>query len=411
MASIYTRVSGIYQIAFSKTVNGKSYQAKFSLHTKSKRTALKKKIEFEELYEKGEIDPFSGWSPKLHNRDASSTNQSLALASLSEKFLKQRSQLAKKTLINYEDILFRLQKQVGSSLPVTLINESDIRDFCFKKDLKSASKANYLRHLKVFFNWLLNQGYVKKNVTKNIQKPKVKSNISDKIISKEDLNSIFAVFDKDMREKEASGAIKRDFQRRRWFKPVIRLAFYSGLRLKEVVNLEWKRVDLDRKTIIVTDSKNGEERTVPILRELVKSLRAWKKLNASVCHGLVFPSEKAHYEGTKMSEDNVSAVYRKYVKKAGLKHNFHGLRHTCCTNFLIMGYSINEVALMMGHSSLEVTRIYEHLTATDLMKKTAQLESNSRTSREKNIEEEKEKQKMQDKIDKLEKELARLKSQ
>jgi len=379
MASLYKR-NGIYQIAFAKTVNGKTYQKKFSLGIKNKRQAEKKKVEYMELYEKGEIDPFSGWTPKLHesrNQQASSPGQSLAICDLATEFTEKRTQASEATIKNYKSILQYFQDdQVGETLPVTMIKESDVRKFCFKKDLSPASQANYLRHLKVFFNWLLERGYVKKDITKDIKKPNVKKNISDKTISKEDLKKVFTCFDKDMREKQGKGSIKNDSQSRRWFKPVISIAYYGGLRLKEVVNLRWEHVNLKRRTIVVTDTKSGQERTVPILRELLEILKTWKKLNDKPEKGLVFPSEKAHYEGAKMSKNNISMVYRKYVKDAKIKTstNFHGLRHTAGTNFMRMGYDINEVAKILGHSSLEVTRMYEHLTSKDLTDKMLRIE-------------------------------------
>jgi len=408
MASLYQR-NGIYQIAFSKRVNGKLYQKKFSLGTKNKRQAEKKKVEYIDLFEKGEIDPFGGWTPKLHesrNGQTISPGQSFAISVLATEFTDKRTQASEATIKNYKSILDYFQReQVGSTLPVTMITEADVREFCFKKDLAPASQANYLRHLKVFFNWLFERGYVKKDVTKSIQKPSVSKNISDKTISEQDLNKVFSAFDKDMGEKEASGAIKKNSQRRRWFKPVVSLAYYGGLRLKEVVNLKWEHIDFKSRIITVTETKSGEERSVPILQELLVVLKAWKKTKGKACKGLVFPSEKVHYEGTKMSKQNVSKVYREYVKEAKIKStaNFHGLRHTAGTNFMRMGYDINEVAKILGHSSLEVTRMYEHLTSKDLTDKMLSIEGEL-------SQHEKEKQELRNKIDKLEAENARLKA-
>lgn len=404
MASLYKR-NGLYQIAFAKTVKGKTYQKKFSLGTKNKRQAEKKKVEYMELYEMGEIDPFSGWTPRLHesrNGHASSPGQSLAIYDLANEFIEKRTQASKATKKNYKSILQYFQDdQVGRTLPVTMIKESDVRMFCFKENLATASQANYLRHLKVFFNWLLERGYVKKDITKDIKKPNVKKNISDKTISKEDLEKIFTCFDNDMREKQEKGYIKKDSQSRKWFKPVISIAYYGGLRLKEVVNLRWEHINLKSRTIVVTDTKSGQERTVPILSELLDILKTWKKLNDKSDADMVFPSEKSHYEGAKMSKNNISRVYRKYVKDAEIKSstNFHGLRHTAGTNFMRMGYDINEVAKILGHSSVEITRDYEHLKSKDLTDKMLRIEGES-------SEHEKEKQDLRDEIEKLKAEIS-----
>jgi hypothetical protein len=75
--------------------------------------------------------------------------------------------------------------------------------------------------------------------------------------------------------------------------------------------------------------------------------------------------------------------------------NFHGLRHSCGTELLRMGYDINEVAKILGHSSLEVTRVYEHLTSKDLTDKMLRIEGEL-------SQHEKEKQELRDEIEKLE---------
>lgn len=92
---------------------------------------------------------------------------------------------------------------------------------------------------------------------------------------------------------------------------------------------------------------------------------------------MVFPSETGFSEPQKMTKGNISRVFRKYVDEAGLSKsiNFHGLRHSCGTELLRMGYDINEVAKILGHSSLDITRIYEHLTADDLSDKMRKLEN------------------------------------
>ena len=407
MASLYSR-NGIYQIAFSKRINGKLYQKKFSLGIKNKRQAEKKVVEYLNLFEKGEIDPFGGWTPKLHesrNGLAISPGQSFAISVLATEFTDKRTQASEATIRNYKSILDYFQKdQVGETLPVNMITEEDVREFCFKKDLAPASQANYLRHLKVFFNWLLERGYVKSDVTKDIQKPTVRKNISDKTILKPELDKIFAAYEKDMAKKELSGGVKMDFQRRRWFKPVISLAYYGGLRLKEVVNLKWEHINLNSRMIIVTDTKSGGERVVPILKDLLEALQKWKKVNDGGGGGLVFPSTKVHYEGHKMSKSNVSEVYKYYVKAAKIKSttNFHGLRHSAGTNFLRMGYDINEVAKILGHSSLDVTRMYEHLTSKDLTDKMLSIEGEL-------SQHEREKQELRDRIEELEAELAKQK--
>lgn len=78
-----------------------------------------------------------------------------------------------------------------------------------------------------------------------------------------------------------------------WFKPLITLAFNTGLRRKESIQLRWEHVNLDNRFIRVTDTKNGSERTVPIFDQLYWRLKAWHKFIGHPESELVFPSPKS----------------------------------------------------------------------------------------------------------------------
>ena len=382
MATLQKR-KRIYYIVFSKRINGKLYQKKFTLKTKNKKVAERKKVEFEELYSNGEIDPFGGWTPKMHRLETKKSNENsqiVTLKDLSEKFVDERSQANQVSKDNYSVILRLLKNEVGETLPVSMITQEDVRKICFKKGLSPSSQSNYLRHLKVFFNWLLKNGYTKHDVTKSIKKPKTKHNISKKIIDENGLKEIFKKYRQDIMEKKKERIITKEFQSRVWFRPVVMTAFYAGLRRKEILSLTWDNVSLEREQIIVTDTKSGKERSIPIRKKLLSILKAWHRFHNKPTKGLVFPSKKAFYENSKMSGNNISKVFKHYVTaaKLGDNINFHGLRHSCITELLRLGFDINEVAKIAGHSSLEVTKKYEHLTRTDLGNKMKKLEKDDK---------------------------------
>ena len=379
MATLQKR-NQIYYIVFSKRIDGKLYQKKFSLSTKRKREAQKKKLEYEELYMEGKIDPFQGWTPEKHEqhkKNVKARPDAITLTDLTDIFIKQRTQANKVTKNNYRRHLDMLMDQVGETMPVTMITEGDIRDFCFKDHLANATKRSYLRHIKVFFRWLKDKGYVKHDVTENIDKPKKQSNISDKTISEAELQEVFKQYRQDILEKKKKGHIKRVHQTRVWFRPVVMTAFYAGLRVKEIVNLKWQDLDFDNQQLTVTGTKSGDERTIPIREKLYSVLKAWHRYHGYPKKGLVFASMKAYAENIAMDKLNISRVFKSYVKAAGLKDtiNFHGLRHSCGTELMRLGFDINETAKILGHKSLDVTRRYEHLTQTDLSDKMQRLEN------------------------------------
>lgn len=391
MASLQQR-GDIYYIVFSRRISGKLYQKKFSLGTSDLKKAKNLKYDFEKQYELGRIDPFNGWTPKQErekSQNEAKKQSFITLKDLSNKFIKERTQANQTTKKNYRTHLNMLKEKVGTTMPVTMISESDIREICFQSNLRTATQASYLRHFKVFFKWLKDNDHVKVDITDNIKPPKVNDKISDRTVTETDLESIFSAYRHDILEKKKKRNITTEAQSRVWFRPVVMTAFYAGLRRKEIINLEWQHVNFDERTLTITESKSGKERKVPIRSKLFNVLKAWHRKESKPKSGLVFPSRKAFTENIKMSGRNITRVFKYYTRKANLSEgvNFHGLRHSCGTELMRLGFDINEVAKILGHSSIEVTRIYEHLTTKDMTDKMEKLESKKEDEGQKSKEE------------------------
>lgn len=381
MAALQER-NQIYYIVFSRRIDGKLYQKKFSLGTKRRREADKMKLEYEDLYMEGKIDPFHGWTPSKHKKKKNRANSqplAVTLKDLTERFIDNRTQANDVTKKNYRRHLEMLMDQVGETIPVSMITEKDIRDFCFQPDLATATKRSYLTHLRVFFGWLMENNHITKDVTSKIKKPKEEIRISEKTITESQLQEVFGKYREDILQKKKARQITTVAQSRVWFRPVVMTAFYAGLRVKEIVNLRWQNIDFKNVQLTVTKTKSGNERTIPIRKKIQGILKAWHRYNGLPKKGLVFPSRKAYADEIKMSKQNISRVFKSYVKDAGLKDSitFHGLRHSCGTELMRMGFDINETAKILGHKSLDVTRRYEHLTQSDLSDKMQRLESSN----------------------------------
>jgi len=374
MASLKKR-GDVYYIRFFAKINGERKRKSFSLGTTLKREADKMRVKYEDLYQRGEIDPFNGWTPKkeAEKKRKSLKGKYMSLKDAAELFVENRSQANQQTKDNYERHLNMLQDELGSTMPVTEIVEQDLRDYCFREGLAPATQASYLRHYKVFFRWLHKKEIVKENITDGIKAPKVPQNISVKTISKDQLDLLFEKFDKFNRENEKDGFITKPHQKRHWFKPMISTFYYCGLRAKEAVNLTWGDVDMKAGYIRVlnkkgSNTKSGKDRTIPIRKELKPILKKWHKFLGKPKDGYVFPSATGMNRFQKMNPGAVSRSFKKFVRKAKLPESItlHGLRHTCGTELLRKGVPINQVSSFLGHSSVEVTQIYEHLDETDL---------------------------------------------
>ena len=372
MASLRKR-NGTYYIVFARRFNGKLMQKAFSLGIKRKAAAERLKVQFQEQYALGEINPFNGWSPsKEIDKARSEQPVGTTLEEMAELFLLQRSHVREITLKGYRWQLDKLIEEVGRTMPVHFITDEDVRTYCFKPGYSTATQTTYLRFYKMFFRWLKDTGYAKDDACERIRYPKQNQNTSDKIINEDQLHQIFVEFKAIQRRRIKAGQVHGLHV---WFKPMIAMFFYAGMRRREGVSLTWEKVDLEQGYLYISGTKTGHERVVPIRKKLMPYLVMWHRLCGRPQHGAVFFKETSGEHRIPLTLDNVTKTFKKYARAAGMPEavNLHGLRHSCATELLRLGMGINEVATILGHSSLEVTRIYEHLNERDLKLKMEKL--------------------------------------
>lgn len=197
MASLRKR-SNYYSIVFATRVDGKLIQRAYALGTKHKKIAEQKRIQYEKLYEADEINPFDDdWNLLEYEKQQELKGTSVVspiLNELQKKFLREKTNVTAPTKRHYKYLLKMFMEHVGYTMPVTRIDADDIRAFCLRDDLANASKKNYLKHLKTFFNWLVEEEYLESNPCDKIALPRVRDNLVDKIIEENDLNEIFRKF-------------------------------------------------------------------------------------------------------------------------------------------------------------------------------------------------------------------------
>jgi integrase len=136
---------------------------------------------------------------------------------------------------------------------------------------------------------------------------------------------------------------------------LVRLAVETAMRLGELLALEWRHVDLDRRVAFLPHTKNGQSRSVPLSPAAVALLTSWpRSLN-----GRVFP----HWGRS----DSVENVWRRAVARAGLEDlRFHDLRHEGTSRLFERGLNPMQVAAITGHRTLQMLKRYTHLRAEDL---------------------------------------------
>jgi len=139
--------------------------------------------------------------------------------------------------------------------------------------------------------------------------------------------------------------------------PIFHLALETAMRQGELVNLRWEHIDLTRRITYLSDTKNGEARTVPLSTAAIRVLRS---LPRSIT-GQVFPG---------LTTEAVKRAFARAVRRAGIDDlRFHDLRHEATSRLFERGLNIMEVASITGHKDLRMLRRYTHLKAEDLARK------------------------------------------
>ena len=146
------------------------------------------------------------------------------------------------------------------------------------------------------------------------------------------------------------------------------MCLYTGLRIGELLGLEWKDVTLERgiihidKTVyrekdntgtwqLIVDSPKTKSsaRDIPLPKYIVKLLKMQIKVSKSA---YVVENKK----GERMSIRSYQYMFERLTEKAGVrKLNFHALRHTFATRALECGMDIKTLSEIMGHKNASIT--------------------------------------------------------
>lgn len=146
---------------------------------------------------------------------------------------------------------------------------------------------------------------------------------------------------------------------------VVEFALKTGLRRSEMFGLTWNDVDFHSGSISVNKTRqkvNGKMKVLPC-----KSLSSVREISIpeSIIHKLyrLRAISKTNYIFEKMDYDEITAWYRKFVRKNNLPYiRFHDLRHTHASLLLYKGIDIKTISQRLGHSNIGTTmNVYTHV--------------------------------------------------
>lgn len=148
-------------------------------------------------------------------------------------------------------------------------------------------------------------------------------------------------------------------------KAICILILKAGLRVTELVNLEWKDIDILSGRLIVLNGKGSKDRILFLSEDTLNILSKWKERQFSIWGKTkyVFSNRNCN----QLVQRDVREMIEIYSKKAGIEKQVspHTLRHTFATELLRKSKNIRMVQKALGHSDLSTTMIYTHIVDDD----------------------------------------------
>ncbi len=146
---------------------------------------------------------------------------------------------------------------------------------------------------------------------------------------------------------------------------IVQFLYSSGARVSECVKLKVPDLNLKERIAMVRGGKGNKDRAIILSKEWIKYLKKYldrKKVKSE----FVFSKKN----GKKLSTDTVQRIVREAAEKAGIQKHItpHSLRHSYATHLLEAGENLRKIQELLGHSNLNTTQIYTHVSVNDLKK-------------------------------------------
>jgi site-specific recombinase XerD len=140
---------------------------------------------------------------------------------------------------------------------------------------------------------------------------------------------------------------------------IIELFYSSGLRISELVNLRERDINF-HNLILTIIGKGRKKRQVPFTSTAKQWMQKYSLIRSFQKTDIFFLSPE--YEP--ITRFQLYYILKRYINKLSLCEGYspHTLRHTFATHLLARGANLYSIKEMLGHSSIETTEIYTHVT-------------------------------------------------
>ena len=237
-----------------------------------------------------------------------------------------------------------------SPLDVTSENLTNFVTELYDLGLSARTQSRIISGIKQFYFFLVLEGEVKNDPSELIETPRIGRKLPE-VLSIEEIDALIAGIDLSTDQGHRNKAI-------------LETLYSCGLRVSELVNLEFEQLFFDEGFIRVI-GKGNKQRLVPVSPSVKKEIEIYK--SAVRNHQKIKPGNESYVflnrRGAKLTRVMIFTIIKNLAEKIGLQKTIspHTFRHSFATHLLEGGANLRAIQEMLGHESITTTEIYTHL--------------------------------------------------
>lgn len=213
-----------------------------------------------------------------------------------------------------------------------------------EREISSVTLQTYVRAIRGFLTWCYDEGYTSENIPKKLKLPKAARKAVD-VLTDTEVSRLMSCID----TRKFTGL--RDMV-------IVLLMLDSGMRLSEVLRLEYGKIHL-AEGYLIAFGKGNKERYVPLglhtRKYLIKYLA---QIPINDPEAKIVVKDKL----TTANSSTIANIFRRLKKRSEIPRlRPHLLRHTFATRYLSLGGDVYTLQAILGHTTLEMTKRYNHM--------------------------------------------------
>jgi len=207
---------------------------------------------------------------------------------------------------------------------------------CKKQEVVPATINSKISVLRAFFNWLESENLITNNPMNRIEKPKVYDN-KRRYLTNYELEYL-RIMDKKLIDDV-----------------MLELFVSSGIRVSEMVNLDWENINFKDRELQVINGKGGKDRITKLSTRAVILLEKYRETRKDDNPWVLQSNYKR-----RMSKESIERHINNLgnIPQIKIELTPHKLRHTFATNLANAGTSIEVIQELMGHENINTCRRY-----------------------------------------------------